>query len=154
MCSSDLATLARDTLSNAGLQRYGQALATSTGQLFYEATRYFYRGMMDRNWDLSAERNAEPWDLPWTRADERRRLYTYLRGSSERYLGLRAYASYFNRPGVTAAQRRVAVREADRAYRGLLDTDPSRSTEGFWADSLPPSVEAKAIRRAGRSGGV
>ena len=148
-----IAMLAHDTLSNAGLQRYAQALATSNGQLFYEATRYFYRGMMNRNWDLSPERNAEPWDLPWTRAEEQRWLYSYLRGSSERYLALRAYASYFNRPGVTAAQRRAAVRDADRAYRGLLDTDPSRSTEGFWADSLPQSAEAKAIRRAGRSGG-
>ncbi|MBC7841368.1 MAG: hypothetical protein H7099_03620 [Gemmatimonadaceae bacterium] len=148
-----IAALARDTISNAGLQRYAQALAASNGQLFYEATRYFYRGMMHRNWDLSPERNAEPWDLPWTRAEEQRWLYSYLRGSSERYLALRAYASYFNRPGVTAAQRRAAVRDADRAYRGLLDTDPSRSTEGFWADSLPQSVEAKAIRRAGRSDG-
>ncbi len=77
-------------------------------------------------------------------------MYAYLKSGSERYLALRAYASYFGRPGVTVTQRRVAVRDADRAYRGLLDTDPSRPGEGFWADSLPRSVEAQVIRRAGR----
>ena len=77
-------------------------------------------------------------------------MYAYLKSGSERYLALRAYASHFARPGVTAAARRAAVREADRAYRGLLATDPSRVVEGFWADSLPQSVEAQAIRRAGR----
>jgi hypothetical protein len=145
-----IGVLSRDTASNAGLQRFAAALASSNGQIFYEATRYFYRGMMWRNWELSPEREADAWDLPWTRADERLRLYAYLRGGSERFLALRAYASYFSRPGVTPAQRRAAVREADRAYRGLLDTDPSRSDAGFWADSLPPSPEARAIRRAGR----
>ena len=145
-----IATLARDTMSNAGLLRFAQALAVSNGQLFYEATRYFYRGMLYRDYALSPERASDAWELPWTRADERRRMYTYFRSASERWLALRAYASYFARPGVTAVQRRAAVRDADRAYRGLLDTDPSRSGDGFWADSLPRSAEAQAIRRAGR----
>ena len=145
-----IATLSRDTMSNAGLQRFAQALAASNGQMFYEATRYFYRGMLYRDYALSPERASDAWDLPWTRADERRRMYTYFRTASERWLALRAYASYFARPGVTAVQRRAAVRDADRAYRGLLDTDPSRSGEGFWADSLPRSAEGRAIRRAGR----
>ena len=145
-----IATLARDTMSNVGLQRFAQALAASNGQLFYEATRYFYRGMLYRDYALSPERASDAWDLPWTRADERQRMYTYFRTASERWLALRAYASYFARSGVTAAQRRTAVRDADRAYRGLLDTDPSRSGEGFWADSLPRSAEAQAIRQAGR----
>ncbi len=145
-----IAALARDTATNAGLQRFAQALGSYNGQVFYEATRYFYRGMMYRDYALAPGQEAEPWDLPWSRSDERRRMYAYLRGGSERLMALKAYASYFGRPGVTAAQRRVAVRDADRAYRGLLDTDPSRSGEGFWGDSLPKSTEAQAIRRAGR----
>lgn len=145
-----IAALARDTASNAGLQRFAQALSALNGQLFYESTRYFYRGMVYRDFELAPERARDVWDLPWTRAEERRRMYAYLKSGSERYLALRAYASYFGRPGVTVTQRRVAVRDADRAYRGLLDTDPSRPGEGFWADSLPRSVEAQVIRRAGR----
>ncbi len=145
-----ISTLSRDTVSNAGLQRFAQALGSYNGQLFYEATRYFYRGMMYRDYALAPEHEAEPWDLPWSRSEERRRMYDYLRGGSERLMALTAYASYFARPGVTAIQRRAAVRDADRAYRGLLDTDPSRSGEGFWGDSLPKSPEAQAIRRAGR----
>jgi hypothetical protein len=147
-----IATLVRDTASNAGLQRYAQALASYNGQLFYEATRYFYRGMMYRDYELLPERAPYAWDLPWSRADERRRLNAYLRSGSERYLALRAYASYVTRGGVTEAQRKAAVREADRVYRGLLATDPSRSDTGYWADSLPVSEVARAVRRAGRGG--
>ena len=146
-----MAALVRDTSSNAGLQRFAQALAVSNGQLFYESTRYFYRGMVYRDSELSPERANDVWDLPWTRADERRRMYAYLRSGSERYLALRAYASYFARPGVSATQRRAAVRDADRVYRELLATDPSRIGEGFWADSLPKSAEARALRRAGNN---
>ncbi len=146
-----VATLVRDTVSNAGLLRFAQALAVMHGQLFYEETRYFYRGMMYRDYDLGPDRDAVAWDLPWSRAEERQRLYAYLRSGSERYLALRAYASYFSRAGVTTAQRRAAVRDADRAYRALLATDPSHSDSGYWADSLPGSAEARAIRRAGRS---
>lgn len=80
----------RDTSSNAGLQLYAKVLATSNGQRFFEAMRYFYRGTMDRILELSEKRNALPWDLPWTRADEQRWIYPHLRGSSERFLALRA----------------------------------------------------------------
>ncbi|MDZ7629927.1 MAG: hypothetical protein U5K74_00880 [Gemmatimonadaceae bacterium] len=90
------------------------------------------------------------WDLPWTREHERGRMFDYLRSGSERYLALQVYASYFRRAGVTASQRRGAVQAADRAYRALLATDPSRSDSGYWADSLPVSAEARAIRGAGR----
>jgi hypothetical protein len=145
-----MATLVRDTTSDAGLLRFAQAMAAANGQVFYEATRYFYRGMMNRDYDLAPDQTGE-WDLPWSRADERRRMYAYLRSGSERYVALRAYASYLSRPGVTTVQRRAAVREADRVYRGLLATDPSRSDSGYWADSLPVSSEARVLRRAGRS---
>jgi hypothetical protein len=146
---TQIGTLARDTASNAGLLRFADALAAAHGKVFYEETRYFYRGMMDRDYALAPDQTSA-WDLPWSRSEERTRLYAYLRSGSERYLALRAYVSYFARPGVTAAQRRRAVRDADHAYRALLDTDPSRSASGYWADSLPSSDEASAIRRAGR----
>ena len=142
--------LAADTASNAGLQRFARGAAAAHGRMFFESTRYFYRGMMQRDYALAPANDGERWDLPWSRAEERRRMNAYLRSGSERYLALRAYASYLGRAGVTSAQRAVAVREADRVYRGLIDTDPSRNDSGFWADSLPVSAEARVIRRAGR----
>jgi hypothetical protein len=105
---------------------------------------------VSRDYELSDGRAAEAWELPWSRADERRRMYAYLRGSAERYVALRAYASYLGRSGVSAAERRVSVREADRMYLGLIGTDPSRTNEGYWRDSLPGSAEARVLRRAGR----
>jgi hypothetical protein len=145
-----IAALARDTTSNATLLRLAQALAANNGQLFYESTRYFYRGMTYRDYELAPSRVAEMWDLPWSREDERQRMYQYLRDGSERFWALQVYASYLGRPGVTSAQRREAVREADRVYRGLLATDPSRQ-DGYWADSLPVHPAARVIRAAGKS---
>ncbi len=145
-----IGVLARDTVSNAGLLRFARAAGALHGQLFYESTRLFYRGMVSRDYELSDGRPAEAWELPWSRADERRRMYAYLRSSAERYVALRAYASYLGRPGVSAAERRVSVREADRMYLGLIGTDPSRTNEGYWRDSLPGSAEARVLRRAGR----
>ena len=148
-----IGTLARDTSSNAGLLRYANAVAGSSGKLFNESSRYFYRGMMNRDYALNptyANDFRGPWDLPWSRDHERTRLFRSLREGSERLLALSAFASYFSRPGVTAVQRSAAVRQADRTYRLLLDTDPSRSDSGFWGDSLPRSAAAQAIRRAGR----
>ncbi|MCC7054895.1 MAG: hypothetical protein IT355_16605 [Gemmatimonadaceae bacterium] len=148
-----LGTLAGDTGSDAGLLRYATALAAGGGTVFYEQSRYFYRGMMNRDYTLYpryVEEHPPVWDLPWTRSHERARMFASLREGSERWLALRAFVSYLARPGVTAAQRRAAVRAADRTYRALLDTDPSRNDSGYWADSLPRSAEAQAIRRAGR----
>jgi hypothetical protein len=145
-----IGVLARDTTSNAALLQFARGVAAQHGQLFFEATRYFYRGMMYRDYELGPERESQPWDLPWSRSYERQRMFGYLRDGSERYLALRAYASYVARTGVTPAARRAAAREADRVYRGLLATDPSRSDAGYWADSLPGSALAKAIRQAGR----
>lgn len=148
-----LGVLSRDTSSNAGLQKFAAALGAANGQLFHESSRYFYRGMMDRDYTLYprwAGDSTKVWDLPWSKADERARMFRYLRHSSERYLALQVYASYLRRPGVTAAQRRQAVQAADRLYRGLLATDPSRAESGYWADSLPGSAVAGAIRAAGR----
>ncbi len=142
----------RDTMSNDGLLRYATTLSGIGGRMFADSSRYFYRGMMSRDYALNPEyaEMRQGWDLPWTRLGERTRMFRSLRDGSERLLALRAFASYFDRPGVTVAQRRMAVRLADRAYRQLLQTDPSRSESGYWADSLPVSVEARAIRRAGR----
>lgn len=148
-----IGTLARDTTSNAGLLRYANAVAGSAGKLFNESSRYFYRGMMNRDYALNpkyADDFRGPWDLPWSRDHERTRLFRSLREGSERLLALQAFASYFSRPGVTAAQRALAVRQADRTYRLLRDTDPSRSDSGFWADSLPQTPAVQAVRRAGR----
>jgi hypothetical protein len=148
---AQIGVLARDTMSNAGLLRFARALGLAHGQLFTEATRYFYRGLVSRDYELSPERaESSVWDLPWTRADERRRMYAYLRHSAERYAALKAYASYLGRAGVTVAERRAAVRSADQVYRGLIASDPSRATEGYWADSLPGMAEARVVRRAGR----
>jgi len=152
-----IGTLAADTVTNAGLLRYATALAGAGGRLFHESSRYFYRGMMNRENTLSPRwegDSAKVWDLPWTREHERARMFASLREGSERQLALRAFASYFGRPGVTAAQRTAAVRLADRAYRQLLDTDPSRSDSGYWVDSLPQTAEARAIRRAARRPGA
>jgi hypothetical protein len=148
-----IGTLARDTTTNAGLLRYATALAGAGGRLFTESSRYFYRGMMNRDYTLNPKYDEDlrgVWDLPWTRAHERALLFRSLREGSERMLALRAFASYFERSGVTATQRQGAVRVADRAYRQLLDTDPSRNDSGFWVDSLPASAEGRAIRKAGR----
>jgi hypothetical protein len=148
---AQLGVLSRDTVSNAGLLRFARAMSAAHGQLFFEATRFFYRGMVSRDYELSPERaESAAWDLPWTRADERRRMYAYLRDGAERYLGLKLYASYLSRAGVTAVERRAAVRSADQLYRGLIATDPSRATDGYWADSLPRMPEAAVVRRAGR----
>jgi hypothetical protein len=149
---AQLGALSRDTVSNAGLLRFARAMSAAHGQLFFEATRFFYRGMMSRDYELSPERaESAAWDLPWTRADERRRMYAYLRNGAERYLALKLYASYLGRDGVTVVERRAAVRSADQLYRGLMASDPSRATEGYWADSLPRMPEAVVVRRAGRS---
>jgi len=148
-----IGTLARDTTTNAGLLRYATALAGAGGRLFTESSRYFYRGMMNRDYTLNPkydENMRGVWDLPWSRAHERAQLFRSLREGSERMLALRAFASYFGRPGVTAAQRKAAVRVADRTYRQLLDTDPSRNDSGYWVDTLPASAEGRAIRMAGR----
>ncbi len=152
-----IGTLARDTVSNAGLLRYAGALAAAGGRLFNESSRYFYRGLMNRDYALNPQYDADGrtrWDLPWSREHERTRMFRALREGSERMLALTAFASYFDRPGVTAAQRAAAVRLADRTYRQLLDTDPSRNDSGFWVDSLPSSAEGRAIRRAGRRPGA
>ena len=105
---------------------------------------------MDRILELSEKRNALPWDMPWTRADEQHWLYSFSEAARSDF----SRCARMRRTAIVPASRpRSAVREAVRSYRGVLDSDPSRSTEGFWTDSLPQSVEAKAIRRAGRSGG-
>lgn len=147
-----IGTLVRDTSTNAGLLRFAMALSGLEGQLFSERSRYFYRGMMSRHYALDPRyADLRPvWDLPWSRGHERSRLFASLREGSELLLSLKAFASYFVRPGVTPTERRAAVRVADRAYRQLLDTDPSRNDSGYWADSLPRSAEARAIRQAGR----
>ena len=145
--------LAGDTVSDAGLLRFADALAGAHGQLFFEASRYYYRGMMYRDYTLYPRwqgDSAKVWDLPWSKETERARMFQSLRDGAERYLALKAYVSYLGRPGLTVAQRRSAVRAADRVYRGLLATDPSRVGEGYWADSLPVSAEARTIRAAGR----
>ena len=148
-----LGTLARDTASNAGLARFAAALSGASGRLFYESSRYYYRGMMNRDYTLYPRwsgDSARVWDLPWTKEAERAQMFRSLREGSERFLALQMYASYFARTGLTAAERRAAVQAADRAYRALLQTDPSRSDSGYWADSLPVSPVARAIRAAGR----
>ena len=152
-----IGTLARDTATNAGLLRYATALAGAGGRLFSESSRYFYRGMMNREYTLNPKYDDDlraMWDLPWSREYERTRMFRSLKQGSERLLALQAFTSYFDRRGVTAAQRSAAVRAADRTYRQLLDTDPSRNDSGYWADSLPQSVEARALRRAGRRPGA
>ena len=150
---SRIGVLARDTVSNAGLLRYATSLSAAGGTLFSESSRYVYRGMMNRDYTLDPAYDSDRprrWDLPWSKAEERSRMFRSLRDGSERLLALRVFASYFDRPGVTAAERRAAARLAARAYRQLLATDPSRRESGYWADSLPVSAEAGAIRRAGR----
>lgn len=149
-----IGTLARDTVTNAGLQRFASGLTAASGRLFPESSRYFYRGMMNREYTLYprwAGDSVKVWDLPWTREHERARMFRALREGSERWMALRAHVSYLQRPGLTASQRRTAVQAADRVYRALLATDPSRSDSGYWADSLPVSAEARVIRRAGRA---
>lgn len=149
-----LGTLARDTTSTAGLLRFATSLSAMGGTVFHEQSRYAYRGMMNRDYALYprfAEDSAVVWDLPWTRQHERARMMSSLREGSERWLALKVFRSYFARPGLAAAERRAAVRVADRTYRALLDTDPSRNDSGFWVDSLPVSAEARAIRAAGRA---
>lgn len=145
-----LAVLARDTASDAGLLRFADALGAAGGQVFYETSRYFYRGMMNRSYVFMPDYANDAWDLPWTRATEQTRMHASLREGSERYLALKLYASYFARPGATAAAKRTAARRADRVYRALLNTDPSRSDSGFWVETLPTSAEARAIRGAAR----
>lgn len=148
-----IGALTRDTATNAGLLRYATALAGAGGRLFNESSRYFYRGMMNRDYALNPqydEYSRGVWDLPWTRQYERTRMFRSLRDGSERLLALQAFATYVDRRDVTRAQRSAAVRLADRTYRQLLATDPSRNDSGYWADSLPPSAAARAIRRAGR----
>ena len=148
-----IGALVRDTATNAGLLRYATALAGAGGRLFNESSRFFYRGMMNRDYALNPqydEYSRGVWDLPWTPQHERARMFRSLREGSERLLALQAFASYVDRPGVTKAQRTAGVRLADRTYRQLLATDPSRSDAGYWADSLPASAAARAIRRAGR----
>jgi hypothetical protein len=144
-----IGTLSADTTGNAGLLRFARALGAANGALFFESRRYFFRGMVAREWSLSPDRD-DPWDLPWSRDDERRKLYRYFRQSAERFVALRAYASLLRRPGLSAAERQTAVREANAVYRGLLATDPSRVGDGYWGDSLPRMPEAAVIRAAGR----
>ncbi len=149
-----LGALSNDTVTNAGLLRFATALANANGTVFYEQSRYFYRGMMYRDYALFpryASDSTAVWDLPWTRAHERERMFNTVREGAERWLALRAFASYLDRSGVTNAQRRAAVRLADSTYRQLLATDPSNADSGYWADSLPNSAEARTIRRAGRA---
>jgi hypothetical protein len=146
-----LGALSLDTASSAGLSRFAKAIADSHGALFYEATRYFYRGMQGRDYALTQPAEGrDEWELPWAPTDERRRMHAYFRSSAERYLALRMYASLLSRPDLTAAQRKAAVREADAMYRGLQRTDSSRPDDGYWADSLPQMPEVRVIRRAGR----
>jgi hypothetical protein len=145
-----LGGLSVDTSSNGGLLRFARGAAAAQGKVFFESRRYFHRGLVSREWAISAARGEDPWELPWSRADERRRLYAYFKRSAEPYLALRLYASYLNRPGLSASERRTAVREANGVYRGLLRIDPSRTGDGFWGDSLAGMPEAAVLRRAGR----
>jgi hypothetical protein len=152
-----LGILAADSGSVAGLLRFARALEASHGKLFFEARRYFHRGIVSRDWALSpptatgeSPAPTDMWDLPWSRADERRRMYAYFRNSAERYLALQTCARALQRTELSAADRRAAVRDANVSYRGLLATDPSRQGDGYWGDSLAVLPASAVIRRAGR----
>ena len=48
-----IGTLASDTVSNAGLLRFATALTGIGGRMLGDTSRYFYRGMMSRDYALN-----------------------------------------------------------------------------------------------------
>lgn len=149
------AVLASDT-SLAGLLAFARWLTAQQHTLLRVADDplVWYRTLSWRHWrpergDSGARTPDETADLPWTLADEQPWIDRHFRGTFEDWHALRCYRRYFERTaGTKHPARAAAVREANAAYRRLVDY--GRLDDMYWQDVLPQSPEAVAIRRAGR----
>jgi len=98
--------------------------------------------------DTEAAAQRGETDLPWTVAEEQPRIEAHFRATFEDWYALQLYRTYFARTTRQTPGRMAVVRDADAAYRRLVDYG---TVDGlFWRDVLPTSPEAVAIRQAGR----
>jgi hypothetical protein len=146
------AALAADT-SRSGRLAFARWMRGQHGRLFFGENTYWLRGL---NWRLYAlqrdttDRAAPPAldpRLPWTPAEERAKIDTHLRSTTELYYSLRAYARWLDGATRSTPGLAAVVREADQVYNRLLNWDESNSR--FWSAALSESPEARSIRRAG-----
>jgi hypothetical protein len=147
------ATLASDT-SRAGTLAFARWMRAQRGQLFFDETTEWLRGL---NWRRNRlPRETDPRDaegprfdtrLPWTAAQEISAIEVHLRTSTELYYALRAYARWLDRANANTAGLAAVVREANVVYNRLYNWDETNSP--FWSETLESSAEAKSIRRAG-----
>jgi hypothetical protein len=146
------AVLAADT-SRAGQLAFARWMRDRRGRLFFGESTFWLRGLNWRRGALTpgtSGRTTTPMldpRLPWTAAEERDRIATHLRSTTELYYSLRVYAQWLDgatgrTPGLAAV-----VREADQVYNRLVSWDGGNSP--FWSEYLTSSPEARSIRGAG-----
>jgi hypothetical protein len=143
------ATLSADTTARGQLA-WARWLRPRNGTQFFGNDKAWYRSL---NWRLNAIASTDPQygfnsQLPWTADDEQRAIGRHLRASYELYPALRTYVTWLARPGTSPAERRRIAREADGAYRWLVDWDANNST--FWKTALEAEGIGRAIRVAAR----
>lgn len=143
------ATLSADTTS-PGQLAWARWLRQRNGSLFLGNDKPWYRSL---NWRLASISSADATSgfnarLPWTADDERRAIGRHVRATYELYPALRAWVAWLGRPGITPAERRRVAREADAAYRWLVDWDANNSD--FWKRVLEEEGIGRAIRVAAR----
>ena len=149
--------LAADT-SRAGRLTFARWMRDRHGELFFGESTLWLRGL---NWrrnalagdTLPGAREALDPRLGWTPGDERAKIATHLRSTTELYYALVAYASWLDDSNARTPGLAAVVREADRVYNRLINWDQGNSR--FWTEELEASPQARSIRRAGRllSGG-
>lgn len=142
-------TLSADT-SSRGRLAWARWLRQRNGSLFYGNDKPWYRSL---NWRLGAIESTDSQygfnsQLPWTAAAEQRAIGRHFRESFELYVALKAWVAWLGRPGISPAERRRVAREADGAYRWLVDWDANNS--GFWKGALEAEGIGRAIRMAAR----
>jgi hypothetical protein len=145
--------LATDT-SRAGRLAFARWMRDHRGELFFGESTFWVRGL---NWRRDALRTDTSGQtvlppkldprLPWTADEERARIATHLRSTTELYYALHAYAQWLDRAGAGTPGLATVVREADQVYNRLVSWDETNSR--FWTETLTSSPEARSIRRAG-----
>lgn len=148
------AALAADT-SAAGHLAFARWLVAQNRKLFrafqdpviwYRSLGWRWQRVSDDTYGGDSPRI--PTDLPWTDEEEAAAIDRHLRNTTEHMYALREYRAFFERTAGGHPQRRAAVREANTAYRAMMDYGHAG---GYWEWVLPSSPEAQAIREAGRA---
>ena len=148
------ASLAADE-TRSGRLEFARWMRDQHGALFFGENTDWLRGL---NWrrnrvvddtvsDAGVYWTLDP-RLPWTAAEEQSKIGDHLRSTTELYYSLQAYARWLDGATATTPGLATVVREADAVYNRLVNWDNRNSQ--FWSEQLESSVEARAIRRAGR----